>query len=282
MRTVKEISKLTGISVRTLHYYDEIGLLRPTSLTEAGYRLYDDKALEALRQILFFREFDMPLKEIKAILESPGFDKEAVLKGQRAMLERKRDRIGRLIASIDDILKGDERMNFEVFNKEDIEEIFGSIVNNMTEDSQKLLMKQYGSMEAYEKHFKEEALGEQAQKNWAKVVEWYGSKEDAKEAAANPGGAEVMAAYSRRFQGILERLVAKKGTDVHTFEVKELVGELDFVAKQLFRLKDPSALLLDLADSYEKEPKMREAQDARYGEGATAYINQAVKAFYKK
>ena len=61
----KEVSELTGISVRTLHYYDEIGLFEPTVVSEAGYRLYDDKALERLQQILFFREFDMPLKEIK-------------------------------------------------------------------------------------------------------------------------------------------------------------------------------------------------------------------------
>ena len=67
MRTVKEISDLTGISVRTLHYYDEIGLLKPTEKSDAGYRLYDDKALETLQQILFFREFDISLKEIKAV-----------------------------------------------------------------------------------------------------------------------------------------------------------------------------------------------------------------------
>ena len=65
MRTVKEISELTGISVRTLHYYDEIGLLKPTQKSDAGYRLYDDRALEILQQILFFREFDIPLKEIR-------------------------------------------------------------------------------------------------------------------------------------------------------------------------------------------------------------------------
>lgn len=68
MRTVKDVSKLTGISVRMLHYYDEIGLLKPTSCSAAGYRLYDDKALERLQQILFYREFDMPLLEIKAVM----------------------------------------------------------------------------------------------------------------------------------------------------------------------------------------------------------------------
>ena len=73
MRTVKEISDLTGISVRTLHYYDEIGILKPTEKSGAGYRLYDDKALETLQQILFFREFDIPLKEIKAVMDKSDF-----------------------------------------------------------------------------------------------------------------------------------------------------------------------------------------------------------------
>ena len=67
--TVQEVSRLAGVSVRTLHYYDQIGLLRPTTVTEAGYRLYDDTALERLQQILLFRELEFPLKDIKTILE---------------------------------------------------------------------------------------------------------------------------------------------------------------------------------------------------------------------
>ncbi len=114
MMTVKELSDRTGISVRTLHYYDEIGLFSPTEKSGAGYRLYDDKALETLQQILFFREFDMPLKEIKAAMENPALDKNEMLQVQRRMLVRKRDRMNRLIASIDDILKGENKMDFEV------------------------------------------------------------------------------------------------------------------------------------------------------------------------
>ena len=105
MRTVKEISDLTGISVRTLHYYDEIGLLAPTEKSDAGYRLYDDKALETLQQILFFREFDIPLKEIKAVIENPALDKNQILLMQRKMLTMKKERMERLIASIDNILR---------------------------------------------------------------------------------------------------------------------------------------------------------------------------------
>ena len=103
MRTVKEISDLTGISVRTLHYYDEIGLLKPTEKSDAGYRLYDDKALETLQQILFFREFDISLKEIKAVLDNPALERNQILQVQRKMLVTKKERMERLIASIDDI-----------------------------------------------------------------------------------------------------------------------------------------------------------------------------------
>ena len=79
MMTVKEISELTGISIRTLHYYDQIGLFNPTDKSEAGYRLYDDNALKQLQQILFFREFDIPLKEIKSVMENPDLDSNYIL-----------------------------------------------------------------------------------------------------------------------------------------------------------------------------------------------------------
>ena len=112
MRTVKEISDLTGISVRTLHYYDEIGLLKPTEKSDAGYRLYDDKALETLQQVLFFREFDIPLKEIKAVMDNPVLERNQLLQMQRKMLVAKKERMERLITSIDDILKGENKMDF--------------------------------------------------------------------------------------------------------------------------------------------------------------------------
>lgn len=79
MRTVKEISEITGVSIRTLRYYDEIGLLKPTGLTKAGYRLYDNKALEKLQQIMFFKELGISLMDIKEIIENPDYDKEQAL-----------------------------------------------------------------------------------------------------------------------------------------------------------------------------------------------------------
>lgn len=97
MRTVKEVNKLTGVSVRTLHYYDSIGLLRPTQTTESGYRLYDDTALERLQSILLFRELQFPLKEIKTILDSPSFDRNRALEQQIELLRLRKEHIESLI-----------------------------------------------------------------------------------------------------------------------------------------------------------------------------------------
>ena len=122
MKTVKEISRLTGVSVRTLHYYDEINLLKPTETTDAGYRLYDDTALERLHSILLFRELQFPLGEIKAILDSNGFDKEAALKEQIKLLEMQKNRLDKIIDSARKLLmKGNDNMNFSAFNKSEID-----------------------------------------------------------------------------------------------------------------------------------------------------------------
>lgn len=122
MKTVKEISRLTGVSVRTLHYYDEINLLKPTETTDAGYRLYDDTALERLHSILLFRELQFPLGEIKAILDSNGFDKEAALKEQIKLLEMQKNRLDEIIDSARKLLmKGNDNMNFSAFNKSEID-----------------------------------------------------------------------------------------------------------------------------------------------------------------
>ena len=107
MKTVKEVSMITGVSIRTLRYYDEIGLLKPTELTETGYKLYDNKALEKLQEILFFRELEIPLITIKEIMDTPNYDKEQVLITQKNLLEQKRNRLNGIIELITDVMKGD-------------------------------------------------------------------------------------------------------------------------------------------------------------------------------
>lgn len=280
MMTVKEISKLTGISARTLHYYDEIGLFQPTCKSEAGYRLYDDKALETLQQILFFREFDIPLKEIKSVMENPILDRNQTLQMQRKMLLAKQQRMERLIASIDDILEGDNKMEFEVFNKNEIEEMYNVCAANMTEAQKQIFIDQYGSMEKWRENFLKKASTPEVQRNFEKVVEWYGSKEEALKASMNPENTDIQLAYQKRLGTIMQKLADNRGKDVYSFEIKSLIGEYDFVTKQMFQIEDAAEMVLEIARAYQTNKEIQAAQDRSYGEGATAYIGRAMAAFY--
>lgn len=162
MKTVKEISRLTGVSVRTLHYYDEINLLKPTMLTDAGYRLYDDSALERLHSILLFRELKFSLKEIGAILDSPDFDMQTALQAQIELLELQRSRLDEIIRSAREIfMKGVENMSFSVFDKTEF--------NHYADE----VKQKWGSTDAYkeyeQKHFDSENKTDEFMKFFAEL-----------------------------------------------------------------------------------------------------------------
>lgn len=123
MKTVKEIKDLTGVSIRTLHYYDEISLLCPTSTSNSGYRLYDDIALERLQHILMFRELEFPLKEIKKILDSSNFDRNKALQQQIELLSLKKERLDHLITFARELKTiGEKNMDFKVFDTKKIDD----------------------------------------------------------------------------------------------------------------------------------------------------------------
>ena len=241
MRTVKEISDLTGISVRTLHYYDEIGLLKPTEKSDAGYRLYDDKALETLQQILFFREFDIPLKEIKAVMDNQVLERNQLLQMQRKMLVAKKERMERLITSIDDILKGENKMDFAIFSKTEVKEM---------------------------------------QKGCAKVVEWYGGKEKYLSVVNNPISKDVADSYNKRIEAVLQKLIAKRNCDVNSSEVQEVVEEYGLLMKQFSQIKEEQGFMMAQAQYYRNE-RIKSMTDEKYGEGTADFLAQAIEAFYK-
>lgn len=122
MKTVKEVSHITGVSVRTLHHYDAIDLLKPAKVTEAGYRLYDDVCLQRLHAILLLKELQFPLKDIKEILDAPGFDPMEALAQQIGLLELKRQHLTDLIDHAREIQKtGVIPMDFSSFDTEKID-----------------------------------------------------------------------------------------------------------------------------------------------------------------
>ena len=280
MKTVKEISEITGISIRTLHYYDEIGLLLPTKKSDAGYRLYDQKALETLQQILFFREFDIPLKEIKTFMQNNTLDKNQILKMQKNMLITKKRRLEKLIAHIDDILKGENTMDFTIFNKIEIEEMFQIMFENMPEKMREKALEEFGGIEKWKNHYIEVVSSEDMQKRYAKVVEWYGGKDAFLNASNHPISKEIAKSYKIREEIILKKLISKKNCNINSFEVKEIVGEYAFIMKQVCQIKQEKGVMMALAQYYRNQ-KIVPMIDEKYGSGASEYFAQAIESFYK-
>ena len=215
-------------------------------------------------------------------MDIPALEEKQILQMQRKMLVAKKERMERLIASIDRILKGEKTMDFEVFSKYDLEDMYNSMEANMSEAQKAVCIEQYGSMEAWKKSFLENAKSENAQENFKKVVEWYGSKEKALEAVKNPSESKNFSDYQKRLEVILAKLAEMKGTDVDAPEVKELVNEYDLVTKQMFRLPDATGMVLEMASAYQTNTEIQAAQDKIYGAGTTEFIGQAIEAFYKK
>ena len=146
--TIHEVSKLAGVSVRTLHHYDAIGLLPPTKLTEAGYRLYDDTALARLQSILLFRELEFPLRTIRRILDDPNFDQAAALEDQIRLLELRQAQLGRLIDLARETLKtGVTPMKFDAFDKSELEQYAAEV------------QKKWGNTAAYQEYAQREKDG---------------------------------------------------------------------------------------------------------------------------
>lgn len=280
MRTVKEVSDITGISVRTLHYYDEIGLLKPSAKSEAGYRLYDDKALETLKQVLFFREFGIPLKDIKSMLDDPAVDKAQMLRLHRKMLLAEKERIERLVSGIDDFLKGENKMDFTVFNKTELEEIFQTMLDNMPEDIKALSIKEFGSIEQWKEHYINVSSSEKMQEGYAEVVKWYGGKEKYLSVMNDTISSEYAEDYNRQIDKILYELATKKGCAVDSDEVKELVLQYAAKMKEFSRIEQEKGLMLATAQSYNNE-LIKKKTDEKYGEGASEFFAQAIEGFYK-
>ena len=121
LMTVKKVCETAKISVRTLHHYDNIGLLKPSRISDSGYRLYDEDALEKLKTILIFKELDFPLKEIKEILNNKNFDKKAAVEQQIVLLKMRKERIEKIIALAEKIREEDDNMDFSAFDNKEIE-----------------------------------------------------------------------------------------------------------------------------------------------------------------
>lgn len=276
MKTVKEVSEITGVSIRTLRYYDEIGLLKPTQLTDAGYRLYDNEAIGRLQQIMFYRELEIPLVDIKDIMENPAYDRTCALAAQRSLLERKRNHLDGIIELITDVMEGANTMSFEAFKEEEIDMILDHIQENMPREEFERLVERYGdgSIEKWRETFSGNLKDEKA---GAELMRLYGSKEKALESAT--AQLSDISRYQRENDEICRELYRIKDSGDPEKE-KQLISRLAECYKKMFRLDNARALLTDMADGYLKDEKLRAANDSVYGEGSSEYMAGAILRYY--
>jgi len=242
MMTVNEVSKLTGVSIRTLQYYDNIGLLKPAEYTESGYRLYDDAALERLQQILLFRELEFPLKDIKDIITRSDFDKNKALDQQIGLLELRKEHIENLITMCHDLKKrGVKYMDFSVFDSSKLDEYA------------KQAKEQWGTTPEY-KEYSEKSKGrskqdeERVMKDFMKVFEEFGNMKEKDSASAEVRG-----------------------------QVKKLQG---FISDHFYKCSDD--VLFGLGKMYAAGGKFTENIDKMGGEGTAEFTYQAIKVYCGK
>ena len=278
MKTVKEVSELTGISIRTLRYYDEIDLLKPAKVTEAGYRLYDERSLKKLRQIMFFRELEVPLSEIKAIMKDSESDNRKILKTQKMMLEMKRNRLNGIIELISDVLKGEDKMSFEAFHEEDIQKIIQHSLEIMSEEDKKIVIERYGDIEKFKESVAEGFKDEKACEHLIKI---YGSKEKAVEASlkSTRQSREELDEQRIEMNAVYEQFSVAMAHSDEKLAMKS-VKALGESCKNMFRVENPRALLLEVAKDYLNHSKLEEATDKQYGKGVTKYIGSAIYRYY--
>ena len=277
MKTVKDVSEITGISIRTLRYYDEIGLLKPTELTEAGYRLYDNKALEKLQEIMFFRELEIPLVDIKKIMDSPNYDKEQALLAQKSLLEQKRNRLNGIIELITDVMKGVNTMSFGAFSNDEVQKMVNHTLECMSKESLDEQVQKYGSIEKYKEHLVSGFANEQAT---ADLLKWYGSKEKAMEAVMqSTGNTEEIKKEQEENAKIYKQFMAAKEAD-NMDMAHSAVEMLAENYKTMFALDNARNILLDLAKEYLQREKLAEVTDNQYGNGYSEYVAHAIQHYY--
>lgn len=277
MKTVKEVSEMTGVSIRTLRYYDEIGLLKPSGFTEAGYRLYDSRAIERLQEIMFFRELEIPLADIRRILDNPDYDREQVLQTQKTLLERKRNRLNGIIELIADVMKGVNTMSFEAFNNEEVQKILDHMLEHMPKQNLEEQVKKYGGLEQYREYLASGFRNEQALSD---VFRWYGSKDKALEAILqSTGDTEEFAQTQDENEQIYRQFMKARETG-DTKLAEAAVKKLAESYKAMFRLDNARNILLDLAKEYLQKQKLAEATDEQFGEGCSEYAAQAIRNYY--
>lgn len=240
MMKINEVSKLSGVSIRTLQYYDSIGLLKPAGYTDADYRLYDDAAIERLQMILLFKELEFPLKDIKKIIDSPSFDKKKAVEQQIELLTLKREHIDNLLNLARGIkeIGVNKVMDFTAFDKNKIDEYA------------KKAKETWGTTDAY-KEYEEKNKGRTDADN-KKLMK------------------DLMLIFTE-FGGMKEM---DPSDEIPQKQVKKLQ---DFISKNMYNCT--KEILSGLGKAYAAEGEMRDNIDKAGGEGTGVFASKAIEIY---
>ena len=242
MMTVHEVSKLAGVSIRTLQYYDKIGLLHPTGYTDAGYRLYDDTDLERLQHILLFRELEFPLKDIKAIINSPDFDRGKALEQQIRLLKLKKEHIENLMNFALGIkMLGVRHMDFKVFDRSKLDE-----------------------------------YSKQAKELYGNTLEYKKLQEKTKNRTKEEDNL-----LADRFMLLFREAGEIRNTDPASPEAQSIVRRIqDFITENLYTCSDE--ILSGLGKMYSGGGDFTKNIDEYGGEGTAEFVDKAIQIYCEK
>lgn len=284
MKIVSQVAQITGVSTRTLQYYDEIELLKPSELTSSGYRLYNEESLQKLQQILFFKELGFKLKDIKEILEKPDFDKISAFKKQKELLLLKRNRIDRLIQLLNRLEKGESCMSFKEFDLSDYIKALENFKNNSTED----IIKHFGSIESFDLFIQKVKKDESEVAKLA--IKQFGSIEKYTEAMKYnlEHFSEIIEQQQISNQDLIQKsntlyskLTANMQKEVSSPEIQSIIHEIILFTQETTSCSSSGIMFWDMViESYSNE-FIKSVNDKKYGIGASEYIAKAFLYYFK-
>ncbi len=248
MYKVKQVAEMIGISVRTLHHYDHIGLLKPDLVNQYGYRFYSDSNLETLQNILFLKELDFPLQDVREIINNPSYDSGDVLEKQRELLIRKKNRLEKIIQTIDKTIasrkEGKKMTNNEMFGAFDMNELEASRKEYASE-----LKRKYGSTDAYKESNAKTA--KYTKEDWGKIMD--------------------------EGDGIIKLISSNMDKSADHQEVQKLVGEWrSYITRSYY--KCTKEILKDLGEMYVSDERFKKNFD-KHGDGLAKFFSDAIE-FY--
>ena len=240
---INEAAELAGVTVRTLHHYDKIGLLSPVKSAENGYRDYGEAELLRLQQIMFLKEVDFPLEEIKEMLDEPGLDRNRMMEAQLDLLLKKKQRLERIIALLEAEMRGDSKMSFNEFDMKEIEECRKKYADEARE--------KWGGTEAYEES--EERTKSYDEGKWQKV-----SGEQS----------EIFAEFAA---------LAAEGVKPDSSEAMALAARWQkYISDNFYKCTDE--ILAGLAEMYIADERFKANLD-KAGEGTAEFMSATIKSY---